>query len=84
MPVRPNRCRLSCPSQENKVLIDWAETRGNKQDDERGVYITGLDEKVDEAGLRKHFGSYGTIVKVRGEGRQLFQRRRPVLCCVYD
>ncbi|CAM9694148.1 unnamed protein product, partial [Ectocarpus sp. 6 AP-2014] len=49
---------------ENKVLIDWAETRGNKQDDERGVYITGLDEKVDEAGLRKHFGSYGTIVKV--------------------
>ncbi|CAM9663080.1 unnamed protein product, partial [Ectocarpus fasciculatus] len=49
---------------ENKVLIDWAETRGNKQDDERGVYITGLDEKVDDAALRKHFGSYGVIVKV--------------------
>lgn len=50
------------------MLIDWAETRGNKQDDERGVYITGLDEKVDEAALRKHFGSYGTIVKVKRRG----------------
>lgn len=61
------------------MLIDWAETRGNKQDDERGVYITGLDEKVDDAALRKHFGSYGVIVKVRAIHSRVFQSRRPVL-----
>lgn len=47
------------------MTVDWAETRGNKEDDERGVYITNLVETVVEDQIRGKFGVYGTIEKVR-------------------
>lgn len=46
------------------MLIDWAETRGNKQDDERGVYILNVDENVEDAAFKAHFEKHGTIDKV--------------------
>lgn len=50
--------------QNNSVMVDWAETRGNKEDDERGVYITNVDESVEDEDFRKHFGRFGVIEKV--------------------
>lgn len=51
------------PLQENQVLIDWAETRGNKEDDERGVYILNVDENVDEVAFKENFTKFGVIEK---------------------
>lgn len=50
--------------QDNQVLIDWAETRGNKQDDDRGVYVLNVSEEVEEAVFKAHFEQHGTIEKV--------------------
>ncbi|CAM9851752.1 unnamed protein product, partial [Choristocarpus tenellus] len=49
---------------ENFVLMDWAETRGNKEDDDRGIYILNVDPDVDDLIFRAHFAKYGTIEKV--------------------
>lgn len=46
------------------MLMDWAETRGNKEDDERGVYITNVDETVDDSVFKEHFSKFGVIEKV--------------------
>lgn len=62
-------CRLDgdfcIGNQDNQVLIDWAETRGNKQDDERGVYVLNVDENVEDADFKAHFEKHGTIEKVK-------------------
>ncbi|CAM9108751.1 unnamed protein product, partial [Sphacelaria rigidula] len=49
---------------DNQVLIDWAETRGNKQDDDRGVYVLNVSEEVEEAVFKAHFEQHGTIEKI--------------------
>lgn len=57
------------PIQENQVLIDWAETRGNKEDDERGVYILNVDENVEDAAFKSHFAKFGPIEKASQKNR---------------
>lgn len=46
------------------MVVDWADSKGGKEDDERGVYITNLDEHVDDGIFRKHFSKFGVIEKV--------------------
>jgi len=52
-------------AQDNNVQTDWAESRGSKEDDECGVYMTNVKEDVEDEVFRKHFGKFGTIDKVR-------------------
>ena len=45
-------------------MVDWADTKGCREEDERGVYVTNVDERVDESLFKDHFSKFGVVDKV--------------------
>lgn len=46
-------------------MLHWAETKGGREEDESGVYVSNMSEDTTSDFVRKEFGRFGEIKEVR-------------------
>lgn len=47
------------------MVLHWAETKGGREEDESGVYLSNVSEEVTSDFVRKEFAKFGEIREVR-------------------
>lgn len=47
------------------MVLHWAETKGGREEDESGVYLSNVSEEVTSDFIRKEMGRFGEIKEVR-------------------
>lgn len=49
------------------MVLHWAETKGGREEDESGVYVSNIGEDVTSDFIRTEFGRFGEIKEVSRE-----------------